>query len=166
MNQGNGTFEEGGGAIPSGFQYIPQSLAVADMDGDGQLLDILLGTLDNYPNYLLQNQGSGNFRTVEGAFHDVVDDNIEHWTISIAVSDVNADGRVDVIIAVNDDDHSIQVILNKSGAGAYLEVPGAIPGDNYNTEGIVVADLDGDGLPDLIVDNQKEPNEVLLNQRR
>jgi hypothetical protein len=59
-------FEEGGGGdIPSSFQYIPESLAVADMDGDGRL-DILIGTSKDWSNYLLQNQGSGKFRIVEG----------------------------------------------------------------------------------------------------
>ena len=160
LNQGNGTFEEGEVAIPgaSGIRFFPRTLAVADMDGDGRL-DILIGTWNAFPNYLLQNQGSGKFGIVEGAFDESEDGKD---TRSIAVSDVNGDGRVDVIIGNYYSD--IQVLLNKED-GAYLEVLGAIPGiDNDETLDFAVADLDGDGLPDLVLGNGSKPNQVLLNQ--
>jgi hypothetical protein len=164
LNQGNGTFEEEDVVIPFGVKFIPMALAVADMDGDGQL-DILIGTgLDN-PNYLVQNQGSGSFRIVEGAFDEAEDDKS---TFSIAVSDVNGDGRVDVIIGTSNNEYydtaHIQVLLNKEVI-KYLEAWDAIPGgDLFRTVAIAVADLDGDGLPDLVVGKDEQPNQVLLNQ--
>jgi hypothetical protein len=73
----------------------------------------LIGTSErSYPICLLQNQGSGNFRIVEGAFLDSVSS-----PSSIAVSaDVNADGRVDVIISNYRNGYngnSMQILLNK-----------------------------------------------------
>ena len=86
------------------------------MDGDGRL-DFLIATSKGYVNQLLQNQGWGRFEVVEGAFDQAGDGKVD--TDSIAVSDVNADGRVDEILA-NADVGTIEVVLNKVFFGACL----------------------------------------------
>ena len=82
-------------------------------------------------------------------------------TLSIAVSDVDGDGRVDMLIGNHDNQN--QVLLNKEKFG-YVEVSNAFAGDQSETRVIAVADLNGDGLPDLVIGNMDKPNQVLLNQ--
>lgn len=72
-----------------------QAVAFADLDGDGDL-DILLGTGVGLPNEMHLNQnGSGIFERVEGT---LMDSGRRSSTRSIAIGDLDGDGRVAVLL--------------------------------------------------------------------
>jgi hypothetical protein len=130
--------------ISRGSNTIP---ALGDLDGDGDL-DLLIGESSGYLNYY-RNDGD---RT-EPRFSLVSDslDGIRPGRRSApALADLDGDGDLDLLIGI--DAGNVVLYRNDGGptaprfvrdSGFVLRVPGhATP---------AVADLDGDGLPDLVI---------------
>ncbi len=119
----------------------PTGLTVADLNGNGKL-DLLVG--DVYGDVLiLEGNGDGTFRPFEPV----------KAAIALAVADLTGNGVPDFIFAdqslnqvsvvygtLSDSSNSPQVIGNQSSG---VLAPGAVK----------LADLNGDGIPDLIVAN-------------
>jgi len=140
-------------------------VAVADMNGDGAL-DIIAGNAFVTSTIYL-NDGAGNFPNTSpytrpfGMASDAVS--------SVAIVDLNGDGALD--IAVGNYVGPNTIYLN-DGAGNF---PNASPytrtfgtGSDWTTQ-VAVGDLNGDGVPDLVVGNapdgqgQGGQNVVYLN---
>lgn len=83
--------------------------------------------------------------------------------VALAAADFNRDGRPDVAV-VNNGDSSISILLNQGGnkftaaAGSPI-VPGA---GQTGPAAIAAADINGDGLTDLLVANQTSGNVTIL----
>ena len=78
----------------------------------------------------------------------------------VAIADVNGDGRPDVIVA-NSEDETVSVLLNDGGrrfhsASGSPFAAGHLPND------IAVADMNGDGHPDLVIANHQSPYVTIL----
>jgi hypothetical protein len=145
---GNGN----GGFLPRldyGAGTDPTDLSVADITGDGRL-DLLVGNAEGDVLILVGN-GDGTFRPFEPV----------KAAIALAVADLTGNGVPDFIFADQSLDRvtvvygptpessaSPQVIANQSSG---LLAPGAVE----------LADLNGDGIPDLIVANSGG-NDVLV----
>ena len=161
LGKGNGTF---GG--PHGFAVPPNvaSVAVADLNHDGKL-DLVTsvyysrrdgrGTIS-----VLLGKGNGTFR----ARHDyrLGPLGIENRG-PVAIGDLNGDHRLDVVAAAG---LSIYVLLGR-GDGTLVRGR-AIPADAHDPfarEGgvtvLVLADLNGDGRPDLVAGGQEGVNSPL-----
>jgi hypothetical protein len=69
---------------------------------------------------------------------------------SVAVADVNGDGKLDSLVA-NGDSQTVGVLLG-NGDGTF-QAPVIYPSGGSNALSIAVADLNGDGKPDLVVAN-------------
>src|SRR5262249_31367588 len=85
---------------------------------------------------------------------------------SVAVADVNGDGRPD-LLAANQGSNSVSVLLNQTAPGATTPIFSAAADFGVGTtpRAVAAADVNGDGLPDLIVANSGSNNvSVLLNQ--
>ena len=147
VNNGHGVFsaEEtirvGGAGLEPALQPEPECVAAADLNGDGQMELIE----DNfYYNTLgiFTDNGKGVFGTAGGA------GTTGRGPVYLTVADVNGDGKPDIITANSYDlDHNISVLTN---AGSFKFV-----GSSTNTvpsppAWVAVADLNGDGKPDLV----------------
>ena len=108
-NLGNGTF-----ATKVDYPAGPYSHAVAlgDVDGDGKL-DIVVANSGTSPSYsdgtvsVLSNLGNGTFAAK-------VDYATGRYPRSVALSDVDGDGKLDIIVA-NLNDNTVSVLRNQSG---------------------------------------------------
>ncbi len=78
----------------------------------------------------------------------------------IAVADVNRDGNPDILVA-NADAGSVSVLLG-DGKGNFHSAPGApIPAGHLPND-VAVADMNGDGNPDLVIANHQSPYLTIL----
>jgi trimeric autotransporter adhesin len=141
LGDGHGGFTTGSSfPIPGN----PVALASADFTGDG-VADLVVGVDNNGTRSLAIFQGSpgGGFSLVR--FFPF------SWTGPIVVADLNGDGRPDIVTVGS---NGATVLFGRAGAVfdpavAFLAGPNDSPGPLPT--GIAVADVTGDGVPDLIV---------------
>ncbi|MGH9727002.1 MAG: FG-GAP repeat domain-containing protein, partial [Candidatus Acidiferrales bacterium] len=78
----------------------------------------------------------------------------------IATGDVNHDRKPDIIVG-NTEEGTVSVILG-DGRGDFRAAPGSPFPCNRNPNDIVVADMNGDGNPDLVIANTQTPYITIL----
>lgn len=123
------------------------SVAVADFDGDGDV-DLVANGTENRLNMLV-NRGDGRFNLRSQATRVRGDD--------MQAADVDADGRQDLVMTtgfVSDEVEQpgfLWVRLNRGGFSFSDTQLLAIP-----RELVVIADLNGDGRPDYVVDHWRQ----------
>jgi hypothetical protein len=127
-----------------------RAVAVADLDGDGDLDAIVA----NYgqPNQVAVNDGAGNF-TIARTFTRPL-----NLCVDVKLADVDGDGDFDAIIA-RDSNLTKQVYLN-DGGGVFTfhsEFGAGL------TSQIAVADVSGDTFPDVVVANRSSSSQVFIN---
>ena len=83
-----------------------------------------------------------------------------HRPGSIAVADVNHDGKPDIIVA-NTEDETVSVLLG-DGKGRFSNAPGSPFACGKAPNDIAVADMNRDGNPDLIIANTGTPYITIL----
>ena len=136
------------------------SIALGDMDGDGDL-DVVAGNGRNQPNRLYLNNSTANpFANVTGV--PMTDD--KNDARSIALGDVNGDELLDVV--TGNWEQPGRVYLNNGTANPFVNVIGhpIITGDGKDaTRSIALGDVDGDGLLDVVIANEHQPNRLYLN---
>jgi hypothetical protein len=78
----------------------------------------------------------------------------------IAIADLNHDGKLDLLVA-NIEDGTISVLLG-DGQRHFTPAPGSPFPCNPNPTVIAVADMNGDGNPDLVIANHQTPYITIL----
>ena len=156
LGNGDGTFQAA--VTYSTTDSNPISVAVADVNGDGKL-DIVVadgcGNADctvGAVGVLLGN-GDGTFQTA------VVYDSGGWFTVSVAVADVNGDGKPDIIVA-NADSDNVGVLLG-NGDGTF-QTPVSYDSGGSSPESVVIEDVNGDNKPDIVVANSCEKGDCTV----
>jgi hypothetical protein len=163
LGNGDGTFQTAVTYNSGGYGAL--SVTVADVNGDGKP-DLVVANCgsncnggDGVVGVLLGN-GDGTFQTAVGY------DTGGHDTNSVAVADVNGDGKPDLVCANDGAGGSVGVLLGK-GDGTFRT---AVTYNSDSEQGVgsaamslAVADVNGDGKPDLLVAGLGETVGVLIN---
>jgi len=162
LGNGDGTFQT---AVPYGSGgFGANSVAVADVNGDGKP-DLVVANLcgNNNCDYssdstvgILLGNGDGTFQTAVtydsgGGGYDIA--------LSVAVADVNGDGKPDIVVAnactddLCENGNGLVGVLLGNGDGTFQPVVTYGSG-GWFAGSLAVADVNGDGKPDLVVANE------------
>jgi hypothetical protein len=154
LGNGDGTFQ------PEQLYKVgvnPYSMEVADFNGDGVPDVVTSNRGDNTVSVLLGN-GDGTFVPQETV-------PTGKTPRSVAVGDLNGDGQVDIVTA-NLGDNTASVLLGKGDGTFTLGTQQSAPAPPSAPFQVVVADLNGDGIPDIITANRPTSTaSVLLGNR-
>jgi Bacterial Ig-like domain (group 3)/FG-GAP-like repeat len=147
LGNGDGTFTADPALAGEGALTLPFSMVTADFDGDGHP-DLAVANGNNTVT-IINGNGDGSF-TVRANSTMVFPIPIGSSPAApnlgaIAVGDFNADGKPDLAIPVY---QRLEILLNQ-GNDHFVPNGQALIAGNNPIAGIVVTDLNGDGLDDL-----------------
>jgi hypothetical protein len=158
LGNGDGTFEPAVTYDSGGL--IPVFVAVADLNGDGKP-DLAVVNRNSANIGVLLGNGDGTFQPAmtygsgDGSFSPLL----------VVVADLNGDGKPDLVVAnfCSDDncDGSVGVLLGY-GDGTFQPAVTYPSGGGYSSA-IAVADVNGDGNPDVLVSNEYTVGVLLGN---
>ncbi|MPZ79272.1 MAG: hypothetical protein GEV28_02285 [Actinophytocola sp.] len=125
----------------------PEAIATGDFNGDGHD-DTAVGTIPGLQTIL---------SNADGTFQDAVLHEVGNGTTrQVATADLNDDGNLDIAVSRQAYGEAPKVsVLFGAGDGAFaspddIEV-GPVIADSWNTASPIPADVDNDGVPDLVV---------------
>jgi hypothetical protein len=155
LGNGNGTFQPAVSYNSGGYSIYGSSVAIADLRGNGKL-DIVVANFNASNVGVLLGNGDGTFNaavTYSSGGSDAT---------SVAIADLNGDGKPDVVVTSfctvtgcgNNFPfpHGIVGVLLGNGNGTFQPVVTYDPGDG-GTFDVAIADVNGDGKPDLVSAN-------------
>lgn len=155
LGDGRGEFREAAGS-PIAAGHLPNDIAVADMNGDGNPDMVIADHQSPYVSILL-GDGTGKFRSAPGSPVDVHSNPHPH---GIAVADFDGDGKPDVATD-SWGENKIELLLGDGKGG--LRTPGrffAVGRRPY--ERLRSADFNHDGHPDIVTTNLDDDTVSIL----
>ena len=164
MGNGDGTFQSAQSFASGGYET--NSVAIGDFNGDGNP-DLVLtsqcqnSTCQNGGVSVLLGNGNGTFQTAQAY------SSVGFEADSVAVTDVNGDGRPDLVVsnlcqsASNCDNGFVQTLIGR-GNGTFYPAHGYSSG-GQNSYSIVSSDFNGDGNADVVVANAEGTSLLLGN---
>ena len=147
-----GTFIDATATNLPAFEDDTQDIALADMDGDGDL-DMVVAN-ETPPGRLLRNDGKGRFTEAPGSLQLLV----PMETREVHILDANGDRRPDILflnLTSNnrswDKDPQARLLINKGRGRFRDETQARMPSNRFSSWGGMVMDFNHDGHPDMIV---------------
>lgn len=151
LGNGDGTFQMPATVSFTGANSDPNAILVLDVNGDGDL-DVLTGNGSSVS--IMLGDGTGSFAT--GTL------NTDLVGYSLAAADLNGDGVTDLGTA-DWNGEAVNVALG-NGDGTFEPASQVAMPAGSNPYGLALADLNGDGLGDMVVDFYNlQTVSVLLN---
>ena len=158
LGNGDGTFQRAVTYLSGGSSIPPLStlLTVADVNADGRP-DLIVensqccGSANGVLGVLLGN-GDGTFQKVV-----TYKSGAGGWGTSVAVADMNGDGKLDVVAtdqcaSANCINKGLVAVLLGNGDGTF-QAAQTYDSGGFLTNSVAIADVNGDGRPDLVVAN-------------
>ncbi|NEA51973.1 FG-GAP-like repeat-containing protein [Streptomyces sp. SID10815] len=142
LGDGHGSF--GTASSVSAGVTLPSRIELADIDEDGALDAVVVALGSPGRVAVLPGDGAGGFGTASVLSAGT---NLS----SASVADLNGDGHADLVLASATTDQV--VVLEGDGAGAFGGPLAFGLGGGRNPQATAVADLDGDGRPDVVTAN-------------
>jgi hypothetical protein len=140
LGRGNGTFGQPIASPLSTTATNPGLMLAGDFNGDGKSD---LAVLDNNGNGFQVLMGRG-----DGSFGAPVDTPLSYSVLSFAVGDFNKDGKTDLAVTTGYNSSPFVNIFLNNGDGTFSQGMQYVI---YPNSYVSVADVNGDGNPDLIV---------------
>lgn len=140
INRGDGTFDQ---SLLIGSGQFARALEAIDLDADGDL-DLVAANLSSDDLTVWRNDGGGGL-TFDRSIP------VGPRPIAMSAADVDADGVTDLALALWADD-SVRV-LKGDGAGGFVGSGAVYSTAHSQPDGVLLADINGDGYPDLFVSN-------------
>ena len=171
LNNGN-TNNPFGGVTPVNITTVnATSVAVADVNGDGRA-DLVVGVMSTDPNNLTPSQLFLNTGNERNPFNGTpINITGADYVTSLALANVNGDTLPDLVVGQgglvsNGTTYGepTRLFLNTGNpTNPFGGAPLDIGTTDVTTSAVAVANMNGDGHPDLIVGHDGEPTQLFLN---
>ena len=146
-NKGNIYASDFSTKVDYGTGVNPQSIAIADMNGDGKS-DLAVANTNNNIVSILRNTSNQNSVTLASK----VDFATGNQPYSVAIGDIDGDGKPDLAVA-NFSSNTVSILRNTSNNGNLSFASKVDFATGLNPTSLAIADIDGDGKLDLAITN-------------
>ena len=127
-----------------GTNINTHGVGVGDANNDG-LDDVVVSYGGNVPTSYI-----GEFQQFEGTLYGPISFTSHDIPAAVDVTDVDLDGADDVVV-VHDGWSKVGVYLHQPGGSLDYEDLYPIPYGSGNPHGLAIGDVNGDGIPDIVV---------------
>jgi hypothetical protein len=164
INEGGGRLVQRPGAFGTAI-HDTEHVASADFNRDGAPDVVFIAEADE-THQLFFGDGKGGFTEVSDRLPRMSQGN------AVATGDLNGDGLPDIFIGSTGEKgqrgptrpaRNLLFLNDRAHPGRFKDASDTLPGDDDQTEGVALADMDGDGDLDMVLASPSQPNRLLLN---